>query len=158
MSVRYSDAVGPRGRPEGVGAVQAARDRVIVALQRIGFVVGAMSVLTLPSRKSGILRSTPVSVLTMHDERYVVAIHGDLDWVQDARASGQGTLQRGRVDERVVLTEIPAHERAALLREIPSRLPALAPELRRTHGIDAEPESFARLAARCPVFGVGRGG
>ena len=39
MSVRYSDVVGPRGRPEGVGPVQAARDRAIVALQRVGFVV-----------------------------------------------------------------------------------------------------------------------
>ena len=157
MSVRYSDAVGPRGRPEGVGPVQAARDRVIVALQRIGFVVGTMYVLTLPSRQSGILRSTPVSILTIGDQRYVAAPRGDLDWVQDARACGRGTLQRGRVDEQVVLTEASAHERAAILREIPSRLPALAPEFRRVHGIDAEPESFARLAARCPVFRVGRG-
>ena len=157
MSVRYSDAVGPRRRPEGVGPLQAARDRAIVALQRVGFVLGAMYVLTLPSRKSGILRSTPVSIMTMTDERYVAALHGDLEWVQDARACGRGTLQRGRVDERVVLTEIPAHERTPILRQIPTRLPALAPEFRRTYGIDADPESFARLAARCPVFRVERG-
>jgi hypothetical protein len=157
MSVRYSDAVGPRGRPERVGPVQAVRDRMIVALQRVGFVVGAMYVLTLPSRKSGILRSTPVSILTIGDERFVAAPHDDLDWVQDARACGRGTLQRGRVDERVVLTEIPAHERAAILRRIPAMLPAQAPQFQRVHGIDTEPESFARLAARCPVFRVERG-
>lgn len=157
MSVRYSDAVGPRGRSKDVGPVQAVRDYAIVALQRIGFVVGAMYVLTLPSRKSGILRSTPVSILTMGDERFVAALHGDLEWVQDARACRRGTLQRGRVDERVVLTEIPAHERAPLLRQIPTRLPAVAPEFRQTYGNDADPESFARLAARCPVFRVERG-
>lgn len=136
---------------------QAAIDTVIVALQRLGFVVGDVYVLAIPARQSGIQRSTPVSVLTLDGERFIVACDGGAAWVHDARAAGHGTLQRGRVDERVTLTEVPLAESVPVLRALPRRLPGSVPAFRRLHGIAASSEAFAGLAARCPVFRVERG-
>ena len=42
---------------------------VIVALQRIGLVIGTMRLLSVPGRKSGRLRTTPVSPLTVDGRR-----------------------------------------------------------------------------------------
>ena len=136
---------------------RAAIDAAIVGLQRIGFVVGEMHVLTVPGRQSGIPRSTQVSVLRLDDGRYVVACDGSAEWVLDARAAGRGTLQRGRVDERVTLSEVPVGERAPILRELPRRMPGSVPAFRRRHGVASDPEAFAGLAGRCPVFRVERG-
>jgi hypothetical protein len=48
-------------------------NRVIVALQRLGLAIGTMRLLSIPSRKSGKLRTTPVSPLTVDGQRYIVA-------------------------------------------------------------------------------------
>ena len=48
---------------------------VIVALQRLGLVIGTMRLLSVPGRKSGRLRTTPVSPLTVDGLRYIVAGH-----------------------------------------------------------------------------------
>jgi len=42
---------------------------VIVALQRRGVVIGTMRLLSVPGRKSGELRTTPVSPMTTDGER-----------------------------------------------------------------------------------------
>jgi hypothetical protein len=36
-------------------------NRVVIALQRLGVAIGTMRVLSVPGRKSGALRSTPIS-------------------------------------------------------------------------------------------------
>jgi hypothetical protein len=61
---------------------------VIVALQRLGVAIGTMRLLSVPGRKSGRLRTTPVSPLTVDGWRYIVAGHEGFDWVKNARASG----------------------------------------------------------------------
>jgi hypothetical protein len=128
----------------------------IILLQRLGFVVGAMSVLVVPSRQSGILRSTLVPLLTVDGERYVVAERDGLDWVLNARAAGRGMLRRGRVDEDVSLIELPIAERGLILREMPRQAPGSIAPFQRLHGVAADPEAFAGLAASCPVFRVER--
>src|SRR5215203_1353531 len=54
---------------------------VIVALQRRGVVIGTMRLLSVPGRKSGKLRTTPVSPLTVEGERYIIAGLEEADWV-----------------------------------------------------------------------------
>ena len=138
------------GLPSWLPAV----NRVVMALQRLGFVVGAMHVLTVPGRQSGIPRSTPVALLTVNSHRYIVAGLDDADWVLNARAMGRGTLHRGRTDEHVSLTELPVAERAPILREFPRLVPNGVPFFTRLYGVTADPEQFAALAERCPVFRV----
>ncbi len=61
---------------------------VIVALQRRGVVIGTMRLLSVPGRKSGKLRTTPVSPLTVEGERYIIAGLEEADWVKNLRSAG----------------------------------------------------------------------
>jgi hypothetical protein len=63
---------------------------VIVALQRRGVVIGTMRLLAVPGRKSGQLRTTPVSPLMVEGERYIIAGLEEADWVKNARVAGWG--------------------------------------------------------------------
>ena len=131
-------------------------NRVIIALQRLGFVVGSMHVLAVPGRRSGILRSTPVSLLTVDGQRYIVAGLDGTDWVLNVRAAGRGILHRERTEEHVSLIEIPVEDRAPILREFPRLIPQGVPFFTRLYGVTADPEAFAALATHCPVFRVER--
>ena len=46
-----------------------------------------MRLLSVPGRRSGEMRTTPVSPLTMSGLRYVVGLQ-DADWVKNARTAG----------------------------------------------------------------------
>jgi hypothetical protein len=131
-------------------------DGIVIALQRLGFVVGAMHLLAVPGRVSGIMRSTPVPVLTINGQRYIVADRADAGWVADARAAGRGLLQRGRVDEHIALIELPVDQRAPILCEFPRLAPGRVPHFQHIHAIAPTPAAFASLAPHCPVFRVER--
>jgi deazaflavin-dependent oxidoreductase (nitroreductase family) len=127
---------------------------VIVALQRRGLVIGTMRLLSVPGRKSGELRTTPVSPLTTDGERYIIAGFEEADWVKNVRNAGWGILARGRKQERVNLVELPPGERDPVLREFPLKVPHGVAFFRQLYGIDGTPEEFGALASRCPVFRV----
>lgn len=127
---------------------------VIVVLQRLGLAIGTMRLLSVPGRKSGKLRTTPVSPLSVDGKRYIVPGHGGSDWIRNARAAGWGILSRGREQERVTLLELPVEERAPILREFPREVPHGVQFFRQLYGVSGEPEEFAALAPRCPVFRV----
>jgi hypothetical protein len=90
-------------------------------------------------------------------KRYVVAGFDEADWVKNARAAGWGILARGREQERVTLMELPAEERAPILREFPRKVPHGVRFFRQLYGVPNDPEAFAALAPRCPVFRIGGG-
>jgi deazaflavin-dependent oxidoreductase (nitroreductase family) len=127
---------------------------VIVALQRRGLAVGTMHLLTVPGRRSGKPRTTPISPLTVEGHRYIIAGLDRADWVKNVRASGWAILARGRKEERVGLVELPVEDRAPILREFPSKVPHGVQFFRQLHGVSGDPEEFAALAPRCPVFRV----
>jgi deazaflavin-dependent oxidoreductase (nitroreductase family) len=129
-------------------------NRAIVALQRLGFAIGTMRLLSVPGRKSGELRTTPVSPLTVDGKRYVVAGLEGADWVKNARAAGWGILARGRTEERVALVELPPEERGAILRRFPREVPHGVRFFERLYGVSGDPDEFAALAPKCPVFEV----
>ena len=133
-------------------------DPVIVALQRRGVVIGTMRLLSVPGRKSGELRTTPVSPLTTNGKRYVIAGFEEADWVRNVRNAGWGILARGRDQERVNLVELPPGERGSILREFPRKVPYGVRYFRQLYGIDGTPEEFVALASLCPVFRVEEGG
>ncbi len=155
MSTSVSDRITPRTSAELPGWL-AIVNRVVMVLQRLGFVIGTMHVLSVPGRQSGIPRSTPVSLLTVDGQRYIVAGLDDADWVLNARAAGRGILQRGRTEESVALTELSMAERAPILREFPRLVPNGVRFFTHLYGVTADPEAFAALAGRCPVFRVER--
>jgi hypothetical protein len=133
-------------------------NRLVIALQRRGPVVGTMRLLSVPGRKSGKLRTTLVSPLTVDGHRYFVAGVESADWVANARAAGRGILARGRDKERVALIELPLAERGAVLREFPRLVPHGVTMFRGVYYLPSDPaappDSFAALAPYCPVFRI----
>lgn len=122
-------------------------------LLRLGLRIGTQHVLSVPGRKTGRMRSTPVSLVTLENARYVVSGEG-LAWVANARAAGWGELLRAGRRERIRLTELPVDERRRVLRAFWHQVPHGRPFIARFFGLpaDAGPDDFEAAAPRCPVF------
>lgn len=85
-------------------------------LARLGLTGPRTHLLTVPGRRSGRLYSTPVSLVELGGERYLVAPYGDRNWVLNARASGWVGLRRGRRRERLGVEELGPREAVPVLR------------------------------------------
>jgi hypothetical protein len=128
-------------------------NRIIMVMNRLGLPIGTQHILGIPGRKTGKLRSTPVSLLTVEGRRYICTV-GETGWVKNARAAGWGMLRRGWKQERVVLVELPTEERAAILREFPRQVPHGVQFFELVLGVPNDPDAFAAAAPECPVFRV----
>jgi hypothetical protein len=126
-------------------------NRVVMTLNRLGLPLGTQHVLSIPGRKTGKLRSTPISLLTVDGRRYLCT-GLETDWVKNARAAGWGILARGRRAERVRLVEVPVEQRSPILREFPRQVPHGVQFFERILGLPNDPEAFAAAAPHCPVF------
>lgn len=126
-------------------------NRLIILLNRLGMSIGTMHILSIPGRKTGKMRSTPVSVLRVNGQRYILT-GLETGWVKNARAAGWGLLSYGRKKERVALVELPVEERSPILREFPAQVPGGVAMFERLLDLPADPEAFAQAASRCPVF------
>jgi hypothetical protein len=82
-------------------------------MTRVGLGASYRHILTVPGRKTGRLYSTPVDVIEVAGDRWLVAGYGLVGWVRNARTAGAVTLSRGersekfRVDEPAAQTAIP---------------------------------------------------
>ena len=145
-------------RPGQLPTWLKAFNNVIMALQRLGLAIGTMRVLAVPGRKSGQLRSTPVSPLTVDGQRYIVGGLAEADWVKNARAAGWGILARGRRKEQVAFVEVPVEQRGPILRAFPHEVPHGVQFFQQLYKLPKDPavlpEAFAALAPHCPVFRV----
>jgi len=125
---------------------------VMTALLRRGVKAGSNVLLTVPGRKSGQPRTTPVTILEWNGERYLQSPFGDVDWVRNLRAAGRATLTRGRRTEPVAAVEVSPAEAAQVYKATIASYPALIKGY-----FDVTPESpladFEREAAlRHPMF------
>jgi deazaflavin-dependent oxidoreductase (nitroreductase family) len=130
-------------------------NRLVAPLARLGLAGRRTHVLTVPGRKSGLPRSTPVQLLSLDGERWLVAPYGVGDWVKNARAAGAVELTRARRTERVRVEEIGAEEAAPVLREYLRRTPIVKPYFDARK--DSPLEAFAAEAERHPVFRISAG-
>lgn len=129
-------------------------NKLVAAAHRVGLAM-PMAMLTVPGRKTGRPRSTPVSPYYVDGQRYVVGGYGGSDWVKNARAAGTGTLTRGRRQERVRLVDLPEAERGPILREFPAKMPHGVAMFLRTGVVEDEsPEAFEAAAPHCAVFRI----
>jgi deazaflavin-dependent oxidoreductase (nitroreductase family) len=85
-------------------------------LTRRGISVWGSRVLEVRGRRSGALRTTPVNVLSLEGERYLVAPRGETAWVQNVRAAGTATLRVGRRRETVRPIELDDAAKPDVLR------------------------------------------
>jgi deazaflavin-dependent oxidoreductase (nitroreductase family) len=86
-------------------------------LLRAGVKLGTMMLLTVHGRKSGLPRTTPVTLAEYNGQRYLIAPFGEVQWVRNLRAAGAAILSRGRDSEPISVVELPAAEAAPILKE-----------------------------------------
>ena len=119
-------------------------------LARLGLAGKRTHVLTVVGRRTGKRYSTPVSLVFLDGERWLVAPYGEREWVKNARATGWVDLTRARKTERVHVHEVGPNRAAPVLRAYLRSTPVTAPffDCKRS----APLEKFAEEAHRHPVF------
>lgn len=131
-------------------------NRLVRLLTRLGLRLGTIHVLTVPGRRTGAPRATPVSPLTVDGRRYLVAGVPQGDWARNVRAAGRGELAHGRVTRAVTLEEVTDPGlRAQVMRAFPREVPHGVPMFVRLGLVaGADPDEFAAAADRVAVFRV----
>ena len=128
-------------------------NRFLRAVQRLGIPTGPAMVLTVPGRKSGKPRSTPMTPFTYRGDLYTVAGYPGADWAANARAAGQGTLSRGRRSRPIRIVELTREESRPVLREFPVQVPVGVAFAKRSGLVqDGTPDEFEALAGQLAVF------
>lgn len=135
-----------------LGLARRLVNRLVRALLRVGLGPRRTYLLTVRGRRSGQLRSTPVTLVEEGGRRWLVAPYGEVGWVRNARAAGEVTLSRGTWSETVRLSELGPEESAPVLRRYVAEVPITRPFF------DVTPESdlaaFRVAAPRHPVFRI----
>jgi deazaflavin-dependent oxidoreductase (nitroreductase family) len=129
-------------------------NRIVAGLTRAGVSVVGSRVLEVPGRTSGQPRRTPVNLLTVDGERYLVSPRGHTQWVRNLRASGHGRLLRGRSAESFAATELSDDEKIPLLRAYLERWRFEVGMFFGGVGPDSPDADFRRSAADHPVFRI----
>jgi deazaflavin-dependent oxidoreductase (nitroreductase family) len=128
-------------------------NKFMMAVQRLGIPTGPAMVLTVPGRKTGRPRSTPMTPFEHDGGLYVVAGYPGADWASNARAAGTGTLSRGRQSRRVKIIELDPVQSRPVLRAFAVKVPVGVGFAKRSGLVrDGAPDEFAALAGRLSVF------
>lgn len=126
----------------------------VAALTRLGLSVAGSRVLEVPGRRSGEPRRTPVNVLVLDGERYLVAPRGRTQWVRNLRASGEGRLILGRHAEPFTATEVTDDDKPELLRRYLKRWKWEVGAFFDGVGPDSSAAELRRIAPDHPVFSI----
>jgi deazaflavin-dependent oxidoreductase (nitroreductase family) len=124
-------------------------NRLVTPLTRTPLAPPHTYLLTVPGRRTGEPRSTPVTLIE-DDERWLVAPYGEVGWVKNARAAGEVTLSRRGRTERLLIEEATPDQAAPVLKRYLKLAFVVRPFF------DVRPEAplkaFASEADRHPVF------
>src|SRR5437762_1770517 len=82
----------------------------------LGISLNGTTLITVPGRKSGKPRSTPITMVTFEGQRYIQSPFGNVDWVRNLRAAGKADLSWGRRHETVTVTEMTAEQAAPVIK------------------------------------------
>jgi len=104
-------------------------------------------------RKSGRIASFPLVMVVIDGQRYLVSMLGhSVQWVHNVRAaSGKAVLRSGGREE-IHLEEVPADQRAPILKTYLQRAPGARPHL--PVNKDAALAEFQKVAPAFPVFRI----
>ena len=127
-------------------------NRAVAAFTRAGMSVWGSRELRVRGRKSGKWRSTPVNLLTLAGEHYLVAPRGETQWVRNLRVAGDGELRVGRRIQVFRATELADTEKVEVLRAYLKRWKAEVGTFFGGVGADASDADLLRIAPDHPVF------
>lgn len=90
-----------------------------------GIPMGPNVLITVRGRKSGLPRTTPVTLVENSGRRGLISPFGEVDWVRNLRAAGRAIITVGRRKEEVTAVELGPTEAVEFIRDV------LAPQARR---------------------------
>ncbi len=129
-------------------------NRAVAWLTRRGVSVWGSRVLAVRGRKSGRWRTTPVNLLVVDGEQYLVAPRGHVQWTHNMRAAGGGELWLGKTVEAFTATEVADNDKAPVLRAYLKRWKAEVGVFFNGVGPDSSDEELRRAAPDHPVFRI----
>jgi deazaflavin-dependent oxidoreductase (nitroreductase family) len=144
----------PRYQPPDFFTQRIMNPLIMLIGKTTGLTMKNTETLSVPGRKSGEMRSVPVSPIEVDGERYLVAPRGTTQWVRNLREAGQGELRLGRKRERIVVQEIDDDAKPAVLRPY---LRVWESEMKKFFngiGPDAPEETLRKEAEDHPVFRI----
>ena len=128
-------------------------NRAWAAIFSSGVAPDYLATLEVAGRKSGRAISLPVVVAVVDGQRYLVSMLGnDAQWVQNVRAAAGRAVLRSGGREEIELKEVPADQRAPILRAYLQRAPGARPHL--PVNKDAALAEFQKITAEFPVFRI----
>jgi len=129
-------------------------NRIVAALTSSGLSLFGSRVLEVRGRSSGQPRRTPVNVLELEGERYLVAPRGETQWARNLRVSGQGRLLVGRRSESFTAEELPDERKPPVLRAYLKRWKFEVGAFFDGVGPDSSEQELLGAAAKHPVFRI----
>jgi deazaflavin-dependent oxidoreductase (nitroreductase family) len=123
----------------------------LVALLRRGLPLGPFYLLSVRGRKTGQIHCLPVTPIRHDDEWWLVSPYGEVDWVRNARVSGEVTLRRGCRHLPYLIRELSPTESAPILKEYVRRFGIIVRPYFAAP-VEAPLEAFEAEAHYHPVF------
>src|SRR5437667_2235987 len=114
-------------RPNWIARIM---NRASAAVASSGIASNYLVTLEVTGRKSGRIFSLPLVMAVVDGQRYLVSMLGDnVQWVHNVRAAGgKAVLRHGRREE-VQLEEVPADQRAPILKAYLQLAPGARPHV-----------------------------
>src|SRR5574341_1673568 len=126
-------------------------NRATAAVASSGVTSNYMETLEVTGRKSGRTFSLPVVMAVVDGQRYLVSMLGEnVQWIHNVRAAGGRAVLRSGGREEIQLEEVPAGQRAPILRAYLQRAPGARPHV--PVNKDAALAEFEKIAAAFPIF------
>jgi deazaflavin-dependent oxidoreductase (nitroreductase family) len=109
-------------------------------------------VIEVKGRSSGVWRATPVRLLEMDGQHYLVAMYGESNWAKNLRAQGGGRLRMGAhlTDFRAV--ELTGEDKLPVLRAYLKRWWSFVARMTTVTSPEAPDQEILDAAPRHPVF------
>ena len=152
---------GHGGDSHGSSIVIPVLNRIMKLLLKIGIrvnILGPMMLLTVRGRKTGKSRTIPVDVYERDGRRFLIATHGEGNWVRNLRVAHGGILSLGRHHQEFTAVELAPEVAGPIIKEFLG--PLLSSQgirgnvLRRHLGVRANSsiDEFITVAKTHPVF------
>jgi deazaflavin-dependent oxidoreductase (nitroreductase family) len=129
-------------------------NKAVAGLTGLGISILGSRILAVRGRKSGEWRTTPVNLLVIDGQRYLVAPRGHTQWVRNMRVAGGGELRLGRKAEPFTATEVGDEDKPAILRAYLKRWKAEVGVFFGGVGPDSSEAELARISPDHPVFKI----
>jgi len=132
-------------------AVERVFNRIFGILVGLGLGFSHNYLLQVKGRKSGKIYSTPVDLLELNGQRFLVAPRGRTQWVRNAEAAGEITLKKGSFQRRFEIRAVPDADKPPILK---AYLDGFKKEVQRYFPVAAGSpvESFRDLVESYPAF------